>query len=505
MGTLYFEIVSYRVSFRIMPWDAPDRVTRHEPEPCFATVGPKYLAHSNFDVDLVLLPCTLRTSMTRVPQELICAIVDSFHTPDEYLHPDARDALRICSLVCRSWLPVCQRRLFHTIVCTAQSCCRTCPAALSPHQALLDSPHLAGYIRELKLWDTTCMFCGKSWMTTHSSLPLVLRNLKNLQNLEFQTLRWSTLPVDLKNSLCWVLQLPSITMLKLSIDHFSRFDDFFNLISHARDLTSLVLIDTRTSSTDQGPLTLGDPQEMGDGRMLTGNRWRRLTDLRLLSYVHPSTILVLVDWLLGPRSLADVSHVEILHIAPPGDVINRLLHTIGSSLKELHVHLPPDFPCEWPLVLNCVPSSNFIEAKLSFDINLEFNTALSLLQLSSLDMSKGIANSTDLVWLLRLLSNINTSNRIQQLGLGLTVDPDDFDEGECVVAWGQVDRILAGAHFKFLQKLEFSIWMFDDEEEADYESLDSEVCDSVCTRIVEAFPLLVGRGVSVEAQPVLLS
>jgi hypothetical protein len=441
--------------------------------------------------------------MTRLPQELICAIVDSFHTPDEDLHPDARNALRICSLVCRSWLPVCQRRLFHTIVCTAQSCCRTCPAALSPHQALLDSPHLAGYILDLKLWDTTCRFCGKSWMTTHSSLPLVLRNLRNLQNLDFQTLHWSKLPVDLKNSLYWVLQLPSITRLTLSIDHFSGFDDFFNFVSHARDLTSLVLFDTRTSLTDEGPLTLGDPQEMGDGRMLTRNKWRRLSDLHLVSYVHPSTILVLVDWLLGPRSLADVSHVEILHIAPAGDAINRLLHTIGSSLKELHLHLLPDSPCEWLLILNCVPSSNFVEARLNFDINLEFNTALSLLQLTSLDMSKGIAISTDLVWLLRLLSSINNSNRIQQIELGLTVRPDRFKQGECV-AWGQVDRILTGGHFKFLQKLDFSIWMFHDEEE-DYESLDSEECDLVCTSIVEAFPLLVGRGVSVEAQPVLLS
>jgi hypothetical protein len=179
-------------------------------------------------------------------------------------------------------------------------------------------------------------------MATDETLPLVLRKLGNLQALDFTDLRWSTFTVDLRQSLCWVLQLPSITRLGIETGSFRNLDDFFNFISHAQDLTTLSLFDTSTSSMDEEPLTPGDQEEIGGGRIDTWNKWGRLSELYLMSYNHPSTVLI--DWLLGPRSFADISHVETLCVVPPpGDAVNRLLRSIGSSLKDLELHMPSDF------------------------------------------------------------------------------------------------------------------------------------------------------------------
>jgi hypothetical protein len=66
------------------------------------------------------------------------------------------------------------------------------------------------------------------------------------------------------------------------------------------------------------------------------------------------------------------------------------------------------------------------------------------------------------------------------------------------LAWKQLDRNLADTHFKFLQKLEFSIEILPGDNDA-HDSLDSTQYSSVCTSIVAAFPLLAERGVSMSA------
>jgi hypothetical protein len=106
----------------------------------------------------------------RLPQELISAIIDNFKGPSGYRDRHALHTLRTCSLVCRLWVPVCQRPLLHAILFTIWARRGTCTATLSFSsrlgQVLLSSPHLAGYIRSLTLCDTTCQTCGKGWMSS---------------------------------------------------------------------------------------------------------------------------------------------------------------------------------------------------------------------------------------------------------------------------------------------------------------------------------------------------
>jgi hypothetical protein len=177
-------------------------------------------------------------------------------------------------------------------------------------------------------------------MAIDETLPSMLRKLGNVRKLVIQEPRWSTFSVDLRQSLSWVLQLPSITELHIGSGDFGSEDKFLNFISHARDLTSLSLYDMEILSTDQAPLTPGDGEEMGDGGILTCNKWGRLSDLKLVSSLNPVTVLALIRWILGPPSRADISHVERLRIILHEEVVNTLLQTIGSSLEYLELHLP---------------------------------------------------------------------------------------------------------------------------------------------------------------------
>jgi hypothetical protein len=182
-----------------------------------------------------------------------------------------------------------------------------------------------------------------------------------------------------------------------------------------------------------------------------------------------------------------MSHIERLCIVPHEEVVNPLLQTIGSSLEHLGFHLPPILG-EWLLILNCVPASDFTEeAEGNFAVNLEFNTVLKILLLMFPDMTQGIMTLTNFTWLLRFLSSINTSNRIEQIKVHLSIQGEIFEPGDCLV-WMQFDRILADMHFEFLQKLEFSMAMYPDDDE-DSDSLDSPELSSVCTSIVAAFLL----------------
>jgi hypothetical protein len=142
-----------------------------------------------------------------------------------------------------------------------------------------------------------------------------------------------------------------------------------------------------------------------------------------------------------------------------------------------------------------LPSSDLIE--VNSNINLEFNTALNLLHFTSLDMDADICNPIVLPWILRILSSINTSNRIEEITLGIITEDVMFEPVNCL-PWKQVDRILADAQFQFLQKLVFNINNFDngDDDLGDYRPADFWAC----TSIKAAFPLIMERGVSVEVR-----
>jgi hypothetical protein len=161
-------------------------------------------------------------------------------------------------------------------------------------------------------------------------------------------LTWNDLSGDLRQSLCRVLELPSMAFVCISDARFNSMDDLKNFINHTRGLTGLSLHKicvpphSLKVETEQGEdkkemferhphshLTFLD---MGGGDW---NDWDYWNGWNSLSF----------NLLLGPRSHFGVSHIHTLHITVHStecDRANRLLRAIGSSLKHLSVILLHD-------------------------------------------------------------------------------------------------------------------------------------------------------------------
>ncbi|KAF8479950.1 hypothetical protein JB92DRAFT_3042054 [Gautieria morchelliformis] len=378
----------------------------------------------------------LRTTMDSLALELLEEIIGHVDEKDDISHFH----LLACSLVCRFWLPSSQRRLFRHINLKRR------PLQLAKlhaqiqrlDQVLLNSPHLTSYILVLELPDlSSCELStydhpgSPSWIAIDNPLPPLLRKLTHVQKLTISGLAWSDLPGDFRQSLCQVLELTSMAFVCINEAIFTRTDDFTNFINHARGLTGLSLILVDVSWVPRRPLETKQGED--NNQMFERNRIH-LTSLHMRPrWRHNNPVFI--NWLLGPRSHLDVSHIHTLHIGHPdaGDAsVNRLLRAIGSSLKHVSIIQP-------------------YSSKACVFVNLAFNVNIEVLSLVDMDM-RGDSLST----LRRVLSTIDASNRIHHMELRM--DPLGRVGGFVDwAAWEEVYSVLAGPHFQFLRVLYINI------------------------------------------------
>jgi hypothetical protein len=185
------------------------------------------------------------------------------------------------ALVCRSWVHFSHRHLFRYIVLLPPhhryrgsvnvSHCRRL------HNLLLSSPHIATYIQELKVYE------GQAWIGSDQMLPLVFSLLRDLTKIKFRSLEWNKLPQDLRQSICWVLELSSMTSLEIERSDFASMDNFSSLLSHAEGLTCLSLIEVSIYWFRE-PLTRENMEHraVGKGQGVRSNQRRRhLLELHL--------------------------------------------------------------------------------------------------------------------------------------------------------------------------------------------------------------------------------
>ncbi|KAF8519824.1 hypothetical protein JB92DRAFT_2897110, partial [Gautieria morchelliformis] len=375
-------------------------------------------------------------------------IVDEFR--------EDRDSLRIFSLVDRTCLSSIQRHLFRTITLYVKAPGERLSLTERLGQVLLTSPHLAHYIRELVLLPSADW--QPNFLETEKALPLLLRKLSNLRRIVICSLLWTTITPDLKEALHWVLMLPSMTSIRIQLGRFDRVDELADLLYLARDLMSLELYDVETVGPWH-PLELWTLKE--DVR---DDQRGHLSDLQLCG-----DFSVLFALLLGPRSPWKVSHIQRLHLMAPTryDDVDRLLRTIGSSLKHFR--------------LNMFHGSRPREP--GWAVNMEFNSNIESLCLANMHISS-IAITPLSTRLQRIFSNVNASNRLEQLQLELFFDdveevPADWS------AWKQVDIVLA-TNFGFLRRLHIEIW-----SEVEHEP---GLVHEICSQMVAMHPLLAGRG-----------
>ena len=124
-------------------------------------------------------------------------------------------ALKMCSLVCQAFLPICRKHIFESIRVAHASDDHNLPVISSPtivtihafERLLRETPEIADYIRKLD-------FCVRNVDLTR---PSIQESLKRISRLEFLTLRhhnvqrlnWSNNPI--RPALLHLLHLPTLT------------------------------------------------------------------------------------------------------------------------------------------------------------------------------------------------------------------------------------------------------------------------------------------------------
>jgi hypothetical protein len=287
-----------------------------------------------------------RITISSLAVELIDAIIGHVDQKDDM----SRSHLLTCSLVCRFWLPSSQRRLFHHIK-FEQWWVDRLPAQITRlDQVLLNSPHLASYIRVLEIPEMPrCQLSLHRYQRPGSIaidklLSPLLSKITQVQKLRISHLTWNDLPGDFRQSLCRLLELPSMALVCLYDAKFICMDDFTNFINHARGSTALSLNHIYVPWVLPHPLKVGTKHAEDNEERFERRRISHLTRLDMTREEYNS---VFVNWLLGPLSNFGVSHIHTLHINLPDieeDSVNKLLCAIGNSLKHVFISLP--YTCE---------------------------------------------------------------------------------------------------------------------------------------------------------------
>jgi hypothetical protein len=256
----------------------------------------------------------------QIAAELIDAIIDNFsHRWDLYS----------CALVCHEWLSSSRRHLFRHVDLFPPCHRYTRKSSDVPYsdrlyRVLIDSPNIVDYIKEVKVYE------GQVIRSTDHTLPVLLRMLVKLEKLQFHRLNWTDFPEDLKQSICSVLELPTLSILEVEQGRFNGMGEFTSFLSHAKGLTHLSLTKHVTWSVHDTVEPKGQvPEHL---------KQSHLVNLRLELYNE--SLAQFTKWLLSPESPFAVSHIATLDIsaAVDGTIFNPLLQAIGGSLKRCRFH-----------------------------------------------------------------------------------------------------------------------------------------------------------------------
>jgi hypothetical protein len=125
---------------------------------------------------------------------------------------DAHSALKVCSLVCRAFLPICRKHIFASIVLNDPYSPPPYPTTHALERLLSDRPEIANYIRKLDYNIRVADF-------TSTSIQDSLKRIFRLESLmvwhhSMRKLDWSNNPI--RPTLLHLLHLPTLTHFKLS-------------------------------------------------------------------------------------------------------------------------------------------------------------------------------------------------------------------------------------------------------------------------------------------------
>ncbi|RDB27750.1 hypothetical protein Hypma_003197 [Hypsizygus marmoreus] len=371
------------------------------------------------------------------PQELIDNVIDHFH--------DDTPTLRLCSVVCRAWLPSCRAHLFHRVSLQPP---KVQPRAYFDHGKTSDvqrlyriiqsSPDIADYIRDLVVCEG---MLGREWIIEEKTLPLLLRKLHNVQQFQLHRpsahIMWRGLPWSLKDAIESVLASPSLLQLKLARIAFDRPADLLSILQCCRTLRDLHI---------EHLLLLEDPLDAHP----VSQSIRQHSPLDVLT-VGPRTSTGVISCLLHPESTIDVTSIRKLSLSISGHFadFSRVLRS-ASSVESLELILMSDIDLQ---AYQALSSSEYFD--MSYNPHLR-----------TLDIKIDVIQRQDdpLSFLNTLFSTFTTPNSLHDIyivySLYLPAPYMDRSMNTAIFnGWREIDSTLTSFVFQHLKsvKLEFSL------------------------------------------------
>ncbi|KAJ6537407.1 hypothetical protein DFH09DRAFT_1369151 [Mycena vulgaris] len=247
--------------------------------------------------------------LSRFPQELIDKVIEE--------NGGDTPTLRSCALVCRSFLPSSQARIFSHIDLIAQSTPFRYTRQL--HLILQDSPHLSTHVRSLRIVGFDGAFRS---LIVDPRLVAVLLMLNALTSFDFEmrdiAFQWSTLPNALRVAICELCQRSHLVKLRLFNLGTLALHEFTSIIASPalKDLT-LMNIEFPALTAAHGAPTLA----------------------RCNLKLQHSSLDAVNGWLAERGGFARLQQLDVLWNPKTTSGVQLILDASSSSLEELHLRI----------------------------------------------------------------------------------------------------------------------------------------------------------------------
>ncbi|KAE9397852.1 hypothetical protein BT96DRAFT_1020512 [Gymnopus androsaceus JB14] len=368
----------------------------------------------------------------RVPNELVDCILENLYFD--------RDTLINCALVGKAWVRSSQLGIFREIVLKLP---RVTNFAVSPAtdgyleadrrlDALFsEKPHLASYVRSLKLtsflvdYDTEPAMPAEACTATAS----LVQRLSEVNKLAFCFLEWEILPPLLKVALTELCKASSLTQFTTINFEIPTFTELASLLNDMRSLKVLVLHVSMYS--DHWDALNSLPESVTKPRRI------QLTDLRLISYVHRFMTWFQQDW-----CPFDVRRLNSLEIGREVDM--AALQYCGTNLRELKLQrlLPSYYDSNTNLAhLGCTPNLRSLSLMTAYEPSLDKLATVTWIQ----SLFKPLLNSHGHLFPLQHLTislGTKSSNLLQ---------PHQWEP------WAEIDALLQKPEFALLETVDFKL------------------------------------------------
>ena len=371
----------------------------------------------------------------------------------DFLHDD-HGALRVCSLVCRSWLPASRSHLFYHLALDYGD-----PRRI--FAAICSSPHIASYINTLSVQDSY----RQGWIHGDILFPLLLKKFTQLRELKFnlpvpgaKTL-WSTTAFM---SICDAMSSMALQSFTLRQFTFNSPRDFLRIVKACRQVHTLQLDSVEISTTTH---LAGSALEDLFKKFSTSLHGKQ-AEIKRLS-LRSASLPVIIPILLHPRSPLSFSTTTSLTTNMSMENYDNMIKFLGRfpSLEYLYLDIEPS--CELltlirPVSITHTDSVDY-EAHLGQAEIIDFKL-LSALKSLSLQLSILVARTDPLPWLLPCLASAAPDNVLEELSLTCIIDKPPpsltiqaFDN--ILVGWRSLDELLTQPPFGHFQRfrLDFAL------------------------------------------------